>query len=618
MRKTPGRHGKRGIGITALLSAAIAGLVLLSAGVVLALSSQAAWRNTSELLNAQTELAMTLIEEAIRGHVNPALEISRYLHTQVATGQLHPENPGELVAAFKGALAAAPQIAGVVLWDQNIRKMEIRRSANGAVSVSHEQDPVTPELRAFLDTARRKGAPAWGPPTEGDAEANYVYTTTPLNFRGRYWGVIATGVTIGNLSAIVKGIGDQLGLTAFILHQNHVLAHPALDAAPVRLDANNLARLTTIEELGDPVIARFDRSRVLNQPDRENGLELRKIHNPADDETYLALSRDNREFGGIPWRIGVYGRAEPLQKYLRRLFSSVIAGLVVLALAIACALWIARKISRPIRALADSAERIGTLELAGAGGIPPSGIRELDDQAGAFNRMVDGLRWFETYVPKRLVRQLIRGRGHGGGGSALISREAELSVLFTDIIGFTATSEAMPPAAVGAMLNAHFEIVARCIEAEGGTLDKYIGDSVMAFWGAPEDQPDHAQRACRAALAIAHALDEAADGIASEPPVRIKMAIHSGALLVGNIGASSRMNYTVIGDTVNTCSRIESLCGKFDDGARAIILVSSDTIRLARAGADSGFVFEAVGGHEVKGRSGEIHVSRLRPKTAAT
>ncbi len=605
------RARPRAIGITALLSLAIAGLVLLSAGLVLALSSQTAWRSTIDLLRDQAELAMALVEEEVRNHVNPALEISSYLQTQIATGQIRPENHAELVAAFRGALAAAPQIVGVVLWDENFTQLEIIRVANDAVSVSVRQPEITPQLREMIDATRRHDGPRWGPPNEGDEEANYVYTLTSLTHEGKYWGVLATGVTIGNLSSIVRRIGDRLGMTAFILYEDSVLAHPAIDDSTPVLASDQRPRLPTIAELDDPIIAQFRHSEIINQPERD-GVEIREIIDATTDRHYVALSKRNSEFGDIPWIIGIYGPAETLGKHLRRLMGSILAGILVLALAILCALWIARKISRPIRTLADSAEQIGMLELAQVGGIARSGIKELDEQAHAFKRMVDGLCWFERYVPKGLVRRLIHESGSDGDAS-IISREANLSVMFTDIIGFTALSEVMPPSAVAAMLNAHFEIVARCIEAEGGTLDKYIGDSVLAFWGAPEDQPDHAHRACRAALAIAEeiAAAQAKADSGGTPSIRIKIAIHSGPLLVGNIGASSRMNYTVIGDTVNTCSRIESLGARFDNGTAAIILVSADTVRLVQA--DAMFRFESVGGHAVKGRSGEVQVSRLEP-----
>ena len=237
--------------------------------------------------------------------------------------------------------------------------------------------------------------------------------------------------------------------------------------------------------------------------------------------------------------------------------------------------------------------------------MPRSRIKELDEQAVAFNRMLDGLRWFETYVPKSLVRRLIAGQD----GQSVPSGEQEVTVMFTDIIGFTAMTEHMAPADVATMLNRQFEVINQCIEAEGGTLDKYIGDAVMAFWGAPEHQPDHAERACRAALHIARAVaEDAADGI-EHPPIRLKIAVHTGRLLVGNIGARARMNYTVIGDTVNTCSRIETLCGEFDTGDGSIILVSGDTSAQARTG--TGLVFEDAGSFTVKGRQEPVHVSKL-------
>jgi adenylate cyclase len=206
-----------------------------------------------------------------------------------------------------------------------------------------------------------------------------------------------------------------------------------------------------------------------------------------------------------------------------------------------------------------------------------------------------------------LVSRLVAGHG----GAAIASREAVLTVMFTDIIGFTRMSQHMAPDAVAAMLNAHFEVLGRCIEAEDGTLDKYIGDAVMAFWGAPEDQPDHAARACRAAIAIARAI-EAANAVPEHPAIRIKIAIHSGPVVVGNIGAPSRINYTVVGDTVNTCSRIETLCPEFDDGRTAVVLVSQDTAALA----GDGFGFVPVGTRAVKGRAEEITVCRLETPVA--
>ena len=137
----------------------------------------------------------------------------------------------------------------------------------------------------------------------------------------------------------------------------------------------------------------------------------------------------------------------------------------------------------------------------------------------------------------------------------------DMTVMFTDIPGFTTLSEQLSATEVANLLNDHFTLVAGCVEAEEGTIDKYIGDSVMAFWGAPSKQPDHAARAIRAALAIAETVraDNAIRRTDGRQEVRIRIGIHSGPALAGNIGAPGRINYTLVGDTVNAANRIEQL-----------------------------------------------------------
>ncbi|MHC4610944.1 MAG: adenylate/guanylate cyclase domain-containing protein, partial [Planctomycetota bacterium] len=230
----------------------------------------------------------------------------------------------------------------------------------------------------------------------------------------------------------------------------------------------------------------------------------------------------------------------------------------VLLMAIGTAVMVGRRIARPIRRLAGEAKRIGDFDFATVSELPGSRFEELNDAAGAFNAMLRGLRWFETYVPRTLVKLLI-GRGEA---KSLASVERRVTVLFTDIAGFTGLSQTMPAAEIADFLNHHFALVAKCVEAEGGTVDKYIGDSVMAFWGAPEPQPDHTERACRAAIGVSIALksDNMARKREGKPPVRVRIGVHTGEVVVGNIGAPGRINYTIVGDTVNAASRLEQLC----------------------------------------------------------
>jgi len=217
-----------------------------------------------------------------------------------------------------------------------------------------------------------------------------------------------------------------------------------------------------------------------------------------------------------------------------------------------------------------------------------------------------GFGWCGIYEPKTLVKRLMgRGEAHD-----LASVERKVTVLFTDIAGFTGLSETMPAAEIADFLNNHFTLVAKCVEAEGGTVDKYIGDSVMAFWGAPEPQHDHAERACRAALAVSVALksDNEARSQEGKPPVHMRIGVHTGDVIVGNIGAPGRINYTIVGDTVNTANRLEQLCKEVCAGSpEASILVSGATA----AALGPGFAPASVGEHRLRGRHETVEVYRL-------
>jgi class 3 adenylate cyclase len=225
--------------------------------------------------------------------------------------------------------------------------------------------------------------------------------------------------------------------------------------------------------------------------------------------------------------------------------------------------------------------------------------------------MLGGLRWFETYVPRSLVLRLIRL-----GEDGVQSEERQVTVMFTDIVGFTAASQQLSPRETAAFLNRHFELLAAEIEATGGTLDKYMGDAVMAFWGAPDDQPDHAERACRAALAMSEALtaDNRRRVDRGLPTVGLRIGLHSGSAIVGNIGAPGRVNYTLIGDTVNLANRLEAYGKELrrGEGAAVTILISEAT----RAQLGPGWQVEDLGRHQMRGRAGAIGVFRLLGESA--
>ena len=202
----------------------------------------------------------------------------------------------------------------------------------------------------------------------------------------------------------------------------------------------------------------------------------------------------------------------------------------------------------------------------------PSRLTEIENLSGAIGDMAQGLAAFRKYIPADLVKRLISD----GNGARLGGAVKPMSVMFIDLAGFTGMSERLGDRIIP-LLSRYFDSVSTQIQETGGTIDKFIGDAVMAFWGAPAPNPDHAVDCCRAALACQRAMAEV--GLVDDhgQPVKIRIGINSGDMLVGNIGSEVRLNYTVIGDAVNIASRLESTNKVYG----STIIIGPETRRLA-------------------------------------
>lgn len=215
---------------------------------------------------------------------------------------------------------------------------------------------------------------------------------------------------------------------------------------------------------------------------------------------------------------------------------------------------------------------------------------------------------FGRFLDPRVVRSLV---DRGETAQSLSGKSRDITVLFSDIRGFTTLSEASTPEAVVGLLNGYFSLQTGVIFRQGGTLDKYIGDAIMAFWGAPEDQSDHALRAVTAAMEMGARLEQfrtQADALGSQ--LEIGIGVHSGPAVVGFIGSENRQEYTAIGDTVNLASRIE---GETKGVCR--ILVSEDTVQRCEQQPECPYVFVDRGSFQVKGRVQPVRLFEPREKT---
>jgi adenylate cyclase len=208
-------------------------------------------------------------------------------------------------------------------------------------------------------------------------------------------------------------------------------------------------------------------------------------------------------------------------------------------------------------------------------------------------------------VSKDVIEQLMTDPARVGLGG----QRRDMTVLFSDIRGFTAASERAAPEAIVAQLNEYFGAMVEVLFRHHGTLDKFVGDMVMGLFGAPLPDPHHADHAVAAALDMCRTLDDLNERWRTEgrPELNIGIGINSGEMIAGNIGSEAIMSYTVIGDAVNLGSRLESLNKEY--GTRILI---SDATR-SRLTID--VATRAVGDVVVKGRSAAVTMYEVQPGT---
>lgn len=256
----------------------------------------------------------------------------------------------------------------------------------------------------------------------------------------------------------------------------------------------------------------------------------------------------------------------------------------------------------PVRSLMNAAHRVAEGDYRAT--VESESNDELGRLAESFNEMTEGLRLKEQYrgvldkvVSKDVAEELIQG------GIELGGETRNIAVLFADIRGFTSLTEGLAPQSVIALINACMEKMSEAVQAEGGVVDKYVGDELMAVFGAPVSRGDDAGRAVRAAIRIQEGLADLNEQrkTAGADPIGVGIGINSGEAVAGNMGSSSRLNYTVLGEVVNLASR---LCDIAPAGEIYMSEVTATEV-------DGTLPVECIGGHDLKGFSKGCNVFRV-------
>ena len=237
-----------------------------------------------------------------------------------------------------------------------------------------------------------------------------------------------------------------------------------------------------------------------------------------------------------------------------------IKGIIIALIVGVCfvpAVWIfGSRMSTSLKRITAQASRLRTLTAPDDMPVT-SRVAEIDELGRTMAVAQRSIWSFARFVPKDIVKGII----DSSISTELGGMRQEVTILFTDVTNFTGISEAADPDSLMRQTSRHLAALTETFHTEGGTVDKFIGDSVMVFWNAPHPQPDHVERACRAALAAKAASDALNTQFEAEglPPFGVRVGIHSGDAVVGNVGSADRMNYTVLGNSVNLAARLEGL-----------------------------------------------------------
>ncbi len=598
----PGRRRLRLPTIALVLGLGFGGVVLLAA-TALYFTLATSLDGAALLLRDRNERIVAGLVDHVESYLRPVERQAAFVAAQIASGRVGPRDSGQLVELLTGALAAAPQVDSISYVAEDLRTWHVdqRGAGIGQVQVYFEDLGRFTVARDQLSQTMARGEAHWGEmiwhPTLAQPMVNYRELVTR---QSQPYGVVTSLVSIGRLSRFLAAAPRS-----FVLYgRDRVLAHAAL--AEGRYAATSDEPLPRLDRIADPVLRHiWDRpvaerffARLF---DRDGGHVVE-----IDGKPWVFVYRKLEGYGAEPWLVGYYFPLGDLRELVGDLRETGMVAFGLLAIAMLLGLVFSRLlIGPPIRALAIEAGRVRDLDFEGEAISRPR-VRELAEAWEAFEAMRRALRLFAAYVPRRLVKRLL-----AEGPQALESREREATIMFTDLVGFTTLAETMTPPEVAAFLNHHFALVAQAVEPEGGVIDKYIGDCAMVGWGIVRGAPDHAVRALAAArrLAALLAADNDMRRAQGLDGLRVRVGIHSGRVIAGNIGAPGRINYTVVGDTVNIAQRLEQL-GKTRGPEDVIILVSETTV--GAAGESDAADLQPLGPHRLRGRKAPLDLYRLR------
>ncbi|WP_441260620.1 ABC transporter substrate-binding protein [Bradyrhizobium sp. 521_C7_N1_3] len=371
-------------------------------------------------------------------------------------------------------------------------------------------------------------------------------------FRGvEFLGCASANITVDVLSRFLDRSRASARSTTFVADRSNgkIIAFPDKQKG-VRIE-NGKLKIATLADVDDPDVREAHRQRARTGNDRF------VFQSPTNGEDLIAAFANFPDGFGQPWQVITLTPVDDFVGTLKatnRLMLVVIIGLTMVELFF---IFLAsRRLSRPVENVSRQLQAIESLNFDPPA-RPPSNIQEIAKLESAASLLRTSLKSFSSFVPLDVVRQLIKS------GIPLTPgvEPRFLTVFFSDLENFSSHSETLAPDDLLVQISTYLEEVSSAISEEGGTVDKFIGDGVMAFWNAPVECHDHVLRACAAAVRAARRMERVNDAWEAEgrPRIHIRIGLNCANVLVGNIGSSNRLSYTALGDGVNVAARLEGI-----------------------------------------------------------
>jgi len=414
-----------------------------------------------------------------------------------------------------------------------------------------------PDLEITFDHRTREWYTKSMQMEDGIWSSIYIFSTTkvpgvatayPLqDDSGKYIGAIGADIPLQSLAGILEK-NSMNGLAMIINKKGEIIAHPTKkDTAKVVNSSET--HLLNLEELEDKGPFSAFKNFISTQKSRF----IFDFNQKQFVTTY-------KNFDQALFKDWIFALITPVDVFVGKVKETqekcLLISLAILFLSTFVIAYIAHRIARPINSLAEQANKITTFDLTDVPEVQ-SGIIEIQKLQSSITRMRHSLSSFAKFVPTGLVRKLIdKGIDVKVGG-----KTKQLTLFFSDIAGFTTISEGYPADKLMNHVSEYFEEMTQIITKENGTIDKYIGDGIMCFWGAPGYDKDHSLHASKAALLCQRRLTDLNRKwiFEKKPPLYTRIGLHTGDVIVGNIGSNERLNYTALGDSVNLAARLEGV-----------------------------------------------------------